>query len=299
MLDIVKADPAGNITIFVLNCRDLDAAERAAAAKILLADKDLQAEQVGFVFAPTAEVSAHKAEVSAPTAEVSAHKAENGLWRLTMMGGEFCGNAARAFGLLAARWSGLRGRQQFTVEVSGAPAPVAVDVDCDGGAAAAAIPPPEAGGGIVFDGKTLPVYRFDGISHVIMEDAAPDRRTFFEVKALFEARFGKPDALGVMFRDTAEGIMRPAVYVYATESLVFESSCGSGVAAFACYRFEKMNGADALMSVKQPGGVITARVVTEDRRIKHIWIGGGVTLSKLSRSVPGLRDEDDRPESSI
>jgi diaminopimelate epimerase len=267
ILNIVKADPAGNITIFVLNGPDLDSAAREEAVKILLADKELRAEQVGFVFAPGTK---------------------NGLWRLTMMGGEFCGNAARAFGLLVARMKGLSGRQAFTVDVSGAPHPVNVDVDCDSGDAAVAIPPPNAGapalgGGLVFDGKTLPVYRFDGISHVIAEDATPDKTTFFKVKALFQARFGKPEALGVMFYDTVKEIMRPVVYVYSSKSLVFESSCGSGAAALACYRFEKMN--DATLSVKQPGGLITTRVITEDGKVKHILIGGKVLLSELHHEI--------------
>jgi diaminopimelate epimerase len=259
-LNIVKAAPAGNITIFVLNGGDMDAAARAEAAKILLADERLRAEQVGFVYAPGTE---------------------DGLWRLSMMGGEFCGNAARAAGLLVARRGGLRGRQRFTVEVSGAMSPVAVDVDCDSGDAAAAISPPlgaPKGGALVFNGKTLPVYRFDGISHVIAEDAVPDKKTFFGIKALFEERLGRTDALGVMFYDTAENFMRPAVYVYATESLIFESSCGSGTAAIACYNFEKNNA--AVIPVRQPGGVITARAAVEGGRLKHIWIGGKVILSE-------------------
>ncbi|MDR3355647.1 MAG: hypothetical protein LBO04_00455 [Spirochaetaceae bacterium] len=264
ILDIVKAVPAGNITIFVLNGGGLDAAERARAAEIILGDKELRAEQAGFVYAP---------------------ESEKGLWRLTMMGGEFCGNAARAFGLFVAREKGLRGRRKFTVEVSGAPRPVAVDVDCENGTAAAAIPPPETGGTLVFDDKTLPVYRFGGISHVIAEDTAPDRITFFKIKTLFEARLGKTDALGVMFYDTEKKIMRPAVYVYATKTLVFESSCGSGTAAFACYSFEKMNSKDTVVPVKQPGGVITARTATEEGLRKHIWIDGAVTLSEPANFI--------------
>lgn len=257
MLDIVKADPAGNITIFVLNGQELDAAGRVKAAKTLLADKGLGAEQVGFVSPPAGE---------------------DGLWRLTMMGGEFCGNAARSLGLFAARKMGLHGRRKFTVDVSGAAHPVAVDVDCDSGDAAAAIPPP-APGALAFDGETLPVYRFDGISHVIVEDAPPDKSTFFKVKALFESRFGKPDALGVMFYDSVKDFLRPAVYVYSSESLVFESSCGSGAAALACHRLSKMNDMDAVIPVKQPGGLITARVITAGGVLEHIWIGGKVTLS--------------------
>ena len=71
-LEIVRADPAGNITVFVLSPVE-DRDERAAAVSALMADPALKAEQVGFVLQPL--------NVADP-------------WRLEMMGGEFCGNAA-------------------------------------------------------------------------------------------------------------------------------------------------------------------------------------------------------------
>ena len=71
---IRRADPAGNITIFVM-----DQAERkdyAAISRQLLVREDLGAEQVGFV-----------------------EKNADGTTHMQMMGGEFCGNACRACGL--------------------------------------------------------------------------------------------------------------------------------------------------------------------------------------------------------
>ncbi|MDR2097469.1 MAG: hypothetical protein LBP37_03015, partial [Spirochaetaceae bacterium] len=223
ILDIVKADPAGNITVFVLNGQDLGQRERILAVKALLADKALRAEQAGFVSAPPRD--------SQPGA----------LWRLTMAGGEFCGNAARSFGLFVARKTGLRGRQTVNVLVSGAKEPVAVDVDCDTGEAAAAIPAPHSGGALCFEGKTLPFYHFDGISHIIAEDIPPKESIFFKIKALFESQNARAaSALGVMFYDTARKFMQPAVYVYAADTFFFETSCGSGSAALACLGFDKL-----------------------------------------------------------
>ena len=72
---IRRADPAGNITIFVM-----DQAERkdyAAISRQLLVREDLGAEQVGFV-----------------------EKNADGTPHMQMMGGEFCGNATRSFGYL-------------------------------------------------------------------------------------------------------------------------------------------------------------------------------------------------------
>jgi diaminopimelate epimerase len=269
-LNIVKADPAGNITIFVLNGQDLGPRERTDAAKRLLDDKTLGAEQVGFVFEPAGD---------------------NDLWRLTMMGGEFCGNAARSFGLFAARKMGLHGKQHITVEVSGAAHPVDVELDCETGDAAASIPPPrassflpsdDASGGASSDGE-LPVYQFDGITHVIAKNTDPNEASFFKIKKLLERQNGEiQDALGVMFYSTAENMMRPAVYVRATGTLIFESSCGSGTAAFACHHFADKTDGENIVPVRQPGGTITARVIKQNREVKQIWIGGRVTLAVSS-----------------
>jgi diaminopimelate epimerase len=269
MLDIVKADPAGNITIFVLGAGALAPSERIEAAKLLLADSELRAEQVGFAAPP----------------------AEGGLWRLEMAGGEFCGNAARSFGLFAARESGLAGKQTLFVEASGASRPVPVDVDCDTGEAAAAIDPPRRLAPLDFDGKLLAVYRFDGITHIIADDTRADEAAFFAIKRLLEARDGPPrDAVGVMFYDTAENIMRPAVYVYGTDTLVFESSCGSGSAAFACRLAEQDTGKTSV-PIRQPGGTITATVSFRDGAVGHIRVGGPVRLSELRFQLDGGLDK--------
>jgi diaminopimelate epimerase len=271
-LNIVKADPAGNITAFVLNGEKLNDAEQQQAVNVLLGDETPGVEQVGFVYAPSP---------GAP---------DGALWRLTMAGKEFCGNAARSFGLLAAQKMGLRGRQTVNVLVSGAEGPVAVDVDCDTGEARAAIPPPYDGGGLRFDGKTLPFYRFQGISHIIACDIEPSATVFFRIKELFESQTDyQRDAFGVMFYERAKKFMRPAVYVYEPKTFVFETSCGSGSAALACHIFEGLPGGETQVSipVEQPGGVITVRITGQDRIVKSLTIGGRVYLSQALIQISG------------
>ena len=77
-LNVLRADPAGNITLFVLD--PVEKSRRADVAAQLMAVPEYKAEQVGFVCTPQ----------------------EGGDGRMEMMGGEFCGNATRAFGLLTA-----------------------------------------------------------------------------------------------------------------------------------------------------------------------------------------------------
>jgi diaminopimelate epimerase len=135
------------------------------------------------------------------------------------------------------------------------------------------------------------VYFFDGIPHIIAADIFPDEKTCARIRAAAEGRFAKPAvagqpgslrqpaALGIMFYDTAAAFMRPAVYVYGTDSLVFESSCGSGTAALALWKTSGQGDGEAACAVKQPGGVIEAQVFRRDGGAQSVRIGGTVHLS--------------------
>jgi diaminopimelate epimerase len=263
-LEIVRANPAGNITVFVMNPPD-DAESRAAAARALLADPALKAEQVGFVIPP-----------GAPGA----------LWTLEMMGGEFCGNASRSFGLLVAEKTGISGSASLKVAVSGARRPLEVNVDTRSGNAEIEIPGPLAVGTIEFNGRIFPLYVFDGISHVIAEDMPPDLDFARELLQRVEQAAGsrpcaglrKPDACGILFYDSKEQFLRPAVRVRRAGTLVFESSCGSGSAALALWLLRNSDDTDRLLEIAQPGGTITVRVLKRGSSIQRLSIGGKVTL---------------------
>jgi diaminopimelate epimerase len=259
--EIVVADPAKNITVFVLN----PVADRAAAARELLADESLGAEQVGFAIPPDRN---------------------GGIWRLEMMGGEFCGNAARSFGLFVAREQGLSGDQTVFIGMSGVKENLPVRVNVEGGRAAVEVPGPLAAETFDFEGRPLPVYIFDGITHVIAADILPDEKIFSQIQGGIEEKFARPAAgqlfaaLGVLFYDTTAAFMRPAVYVYGTDTLVFESSCGSGSAALAVWKTKDSGDGEAAWIVKQPGGLIEVRVQRRGGGIRGITIGGKVALTR-------------------
>jgi diaminopimelate epimerase len=266
---IVSADPAGNITIFVLDPVE-SGEERAGLAKALLADPSLGAEQVGFVTPPP------DGPDSPPDSRPAGH------WRLEMMGGEFCGNAARSFGLYAAREMGLSGLVTVSVEISGSREPLPVRVDMGTGRAEVRIPGPLAVEALEFEGRHLPVYVFEGITHLIFPDpdSVPRRELVFALRDAWRAAAGaNPKAFGVMFWDAGKSFMRPAVYVEAAASLVFESSCGSGTAALAAWLAGSLREGEGYYEVAQPGGIIEARIVKKDGTIRDISIGGTVSLS--------------------
>ncbi|MDR2070940.1 MAG: hypothetical protein LBP81_05955 [Treponema sp.] len=273
-MEIVAADPAKNITLFVLDDPG-DREGRAETARRLLADPRFRAEQAGFVLPP------------------GSGKTGRRLWRLEMMGGEFCGNAARSFGLFVARETGLRGRVPVTIEISGLDTPVSVAVDTEAGTAEVEIPKPAAidrinAGAGGMEVRDVPLIIFDGIVHAIVPDTEPGETAFRRIQAAVEKRCrdlagpgkeGRPAATGVMFFDTARRFMTPAVYVAATDSLVFESSCGSGTAALAVWETRSFGSGEHRLEVKQPGGVIEARVCRQNGGIRGVFIGGPVTLS--------------------
>jgi diaminopimelate epimerase len=263
--DLVIADPAKNITVFVLTSVAPD--DRPRAARALLGDPSLKAEQVGFVIPPSRTAPLWR---GAP------------LWRLEMMGGEFCGNAARSFGLYVARQTGLSGKASLEVEVSGMDRPVSVRVDVERGLAEASMPPALGHRTLEYGDAALPVYVFEGITHIIAAGIEPSESAFYAIKGLFE---GDPhnnahsDALGVMFWDSAGQLMTPAVYVHATDTLVFESSCGSGSAALGLHLTRTMGSGETTLALRQPGGIIEVRVAKRTGQEAAVSIGGPVTLA--------------------
>jgi diaminopimelate epimerase len=263
--DLLIADPAKNITAFVLD--PVPAEARAALSGALLSDAALEVEQAAFVLPPGRE--------------------GNRLWRLEMMGGEFCGNAARSFGLYVAGKTGLRGRHTVIIESSGVSAPVPVRVDTETGRAEAEIPAPLSMTTLNFGGRALPVCVFEGISHVLAPDLRPDRESFFAIKTAFEENAPiLPGAFGVLFAGPpaggADDAITPAVYVYGTDSLVFESSCGSGSAALAVHKSRKLGDGEARYGIRQPGGIIETRTVKRAGAVVSVSIGGPVTLRELT-----------------
>ena len=163
------------------------------------------------------------------------------------------------------------------------------------GSAEMDIPGPLRETSILLEGQTLPVLVFDGITHVIAPGMVPKRDRFDAIKKALETAWGPAagspaglSALGVMFWDSRERFMTPAVYVYRSGTLVFESSCGSGSAAMAVWLDEEAASpgttaapgdcGEGRYSIRQPGGIIETRVVRRDGGLS-VSIGGRVTLS--------------------
>lgn len=252
-LNILRADPAGNITLFVLD--PVDREHRADMAAKLMAISELGAEQVGFLCLPQ----------------------EGGDGRMEMMGGEFCGNATRAFGMLLSRRKG--GPAQVQVETSGCDHIVTVDVDLAAGTARAEMPLPRWAEQRTVSGHAGTLVHLGGIAHLVVEGVAPSQDFFDQAEPLFRNIQGL-DAYGVIFLNREQQRMTPLVKVPATNSLVWEGSCGSGSLAAAVA--QSADGPDGTFARDyiQPAGIVRATVARKNGKVVAAYIGGPVALDE-------------------
>jgi diaminopimelate epimerase len=131
------------------------------------------------------------------------------------------------------------------------------------------------------EGRQFPVYVFEGITHIIAENVAADEP--FARQLMRRFNLGRRcDALGVLFYDSRTSFMRPAVWVRATDTLVFESSCGSGSAALGVWAVRNMREAETTVELAQPGGVITVHTAKQAGSITRLSISGTVTLGETT-----------------
>lgn len=220
-------DPTGNITALVET--EVRAADRPSVASAIMAAHP-EVEQAGFVvFNDSRCADASQGGEAARPAQRAAADAHDAAVSLMMAGGEFCGNATMCAAALYAERRGMPADGAVTVKVSGAEAPLTVQLarqlsdDSAAGvvyAAAVTMPPAigiekigsvaragsEEGAGGAFG---LPLVRLQGIDHIITE---PDSG-FFGLKddpaaaeSLIRECCGAlgSDCLGMMFLDGPE-----------------------------------------------------------------------------------------------
>ena len=254
-LKITRADPAGNLTLFIEG--NVPADRYAALAADLLNRPEFAAEQAGY-------------------ADLSAR-------RLEMSGGDFCGNASRAFGFYIARQQGLPSGE-VQIQISGCSHPVRTLVDPGTNTAFADMPLPAAIGEIRLPDPAgiRPLVRFEGIWHILMIGCV-DTDSFPVIRdAIY--RNNSPEALGVMYISEDLKSMVPMVYVAGPGTLYRESSCGSGTAAVAAWlamqhpQPAEEETASFSICLKQPGGELGAEVLLKNGTLNRIRIGGPVSL---------------------
>ena len=265
----VLMNPSGNLTCLVLS--PVAEEDRAAVTAMLMN----RCEQVGYLMPPENPACAA---------------------RLRMMGDEFCGNASMA----AAAWLASRDRSlpddtaEMLLEVSGAEAPVpcAVKRETENSWTGRVRMPDILGSEpCLLRGERLEAVHLPGMTHLIA-----NRLSFSpsEAESLLRAaaeRFRDP-ALGLIQweqkkspdDDVIRGEMKPLVYVRGSETMVWESACGSGTAA-AAWLESRRRGKSLSLILEQPGGTLTAR--TEWSGGLSVWLLGHVTVQDRGTALLG------------
>lgn len=282
-LEFWKISPSGNPTILVpveaLSQEEQDQPRlRAQLANALMQPLHVGAEQVGFIY---------RAEQS-----------------LDMMGGEFCLNATRAFAALLFEKRKERQEEgavwESELRVSGVDMPVAVRVQAGAGG------PEQKEGALPYAAAALtfaqlpPVESLEkgisrvvlpGITHIILEEpmhSMPMEEAAWRAQAygLCEKYGLGAAAVGCLWLQArgSDWELKPVVLVQATQSLFYESACGSGTLACGLYLQAKGHGQE--LRILQPSGdflsvVLEAQAGAQQKMHKamwRIWVAGPVRI---------------------
>lgn len=253
-----RANPCGNITGFVV--APVYPGYRKAYTDCIMEQIDKDVEQVGFI-SPAYE--------GAPL-------------RMDMMGGEFCANATRAYGLYSAGFYDTDGLVDIEVYVSGHEGTTDVIADVKNQKAYVALDAPLDKKSVEIDGKDYTLIKLHGISHLIVE--AKEDKEFVDNALEILKKDYKDEAYGVIFFDKEKLEMIPYVYVEGSETLFREGSCGSGTVAVVDYLeddIEKLD-EDYKISIKNPAGELEV-FVYEFEDGKKFCVGGKVELSEVEK----------------
>lgn len=265
-LNFIKVNPTENMTIFILD--PLPRSIYPEVANKLMNYNNLHAEQVGFIERPNLIGSCS---------------------RLHMMGGEFCGNASRAFAAVMVQ----KGYSHFELKDGKYIVPFessSVDqvlynevkqLTDNTFEVKVKIPLHKSinaiktnYNGIDYSGLLV---EFDGIAHVVIStghDISGEGLLLKLVEELSPLPYG---ALGIMFYNEEEDFITPLVYVKNTGSLVWERGCGTGTAALGVVLALKSN-SSIDKKVKQPGGNIDVIITVDNGQIEDIYLKGNVSI---------------------
>jgi|GEM_PF-71701 len=253
-----RANPCGNITGFVV--APVYPGYRKAYTDCIMEQIDQDVEQVGFI-SPAYE--------GAPL-------------RMDMMGGEFCANATRAYGLYSASFYDTDGLVDIEVYVSGHEGTTDVIADVKNQKAYVALDAPIGREKLTIDGKDCTLIKLPGISHLVVEEE--EDKEFVNKALEVLKKDHKDEAYGVLFFDKEKLEMIPYVYVEGSETLFRESSCGSGTIAVVNYLEDDIAKLDEdyKISIKNPAGELEV-FVYEFEDGKKFCVGGKVELSEVEK----------------
>ena len=242
MLEYYIINPTGNITALVIS--DVNRKNFKSVSNLIM-QKHPQVEQVGFV------------------------DFSEGIPKLHMAGGEFCGNATISTAVLYCALNGIK-KAGISVLVYGTKEPVFVDVCGENGEFSGTGSFAKA---TIIENKnftlgertfSLPLVALPGIAHIIADESI-NRDIAEKILRKYSKESGYP-AMGIMIFNREDGSLLPIVYVDECDTLIYENSCVSGSIAVASYLLSQNSKVD--LELKQPGGTIKIFASDVDANIK-------------------------------
>ncbi|MDD4843164.1 MAG: hypothetical protein PHU31_02385 [Anaerotignum sp.] len=261
-IEFIKTSPTENMTILVETL--VPEEQQLAVAQKLIAYNSVYAEQAGFIQAP---------------------KDKRAAKALRMMAGEFCGNATLSLAawLMEQKNMPVGGCETLLLEISGAEELVPCEIQREEqgyfGKIDMPLPISIKWEEFQLEKETLhlPVVRFEGIWHVIVQreiwgEAA---KTKAEQAAVIWTE-KMPEAFGILLWDEKTRQLEPLVCLKGT-SIIWERGCGSGTSAIGAFLAAEA-GKDVSLQLKEPGGTMGVQASVKEGKIASLQISGHVSI---------------------
>ena len=134
--------------------------------------------------------------------------------------------------------------------------------------------------------ETWTAVRLEGILHLIRESDTPLEKADAERLLLSQLSSFPDAAIGLLQWNPAEEQMLPLVAVKGSNTLVWETGCGSGSAAIGAWRAFRAGRGVTVTRVRQPGGVIEVSAEVRDGLPENLTITGEVRLGQEEELPP-------------
>jgi histidine racemase len=118
---------------------------------------------------------------------------------------------------------------------------------------------------------------FEGISHVVLSTGNDIPGEGLLLHIVNELSPLQNSAFGVMFYNEEQNFMTPLVYVAATDSVIWERSCGTGTAALGVALSLTSQGSIDRV-VAQPGGCLEVLTTWGNDQIESVYLKGEVGI---------------------
>lgn len=128
----------------------------------------------------------------------------------------------------------------------------------------------------------------NGMTHCVVysesqiKNKTPDEIKNGALSILHENGLMHSDAVGVIYVDNSEGVLKiaPVVYIKAIKTFFYETACGSGSAAVGF--IESIRSKKSILDIEQPSGVLFKINVCNKKKLKYVKITGPVTTVQHS-----------------